>query len=203
MKLEAPVLAAGAVFWQASNLRHSKVQVYTPSGGVADFLAAGESSGRGVADFGTDGKDMVWIEARGGPVRPEEDVDRARDDGRYEHVSILTAPFTTAPTAIRARRLREESGSDFGTSGFVVGCGYAARLGAEQLRVVRLSDGRSWSLRSGAGWRWSSPMAMTCQELFVRVSVEGRIRLARVRLEASSTAATKNARDLLIDALRW
>ena len=69
---------------------------------------------------------------------------------------------------------------------FVVGCGHAVRSVPARARIVRLSDGRSWLLenREGTPWRWSTPIAVTCDELFIRVSAGGKVRLARIRLSA-------------------
>jgi hypothetical protein len=54
-----PVFAKGAAFWPSSNAFYHKVKVYTPGGGVRDFLSAGMVTTRGFGDLGTDGQDLV------------------------------------------------------------------------------------------------------------------------------------------------
>ena len=55
------VHTADAMFWNADNLDYAKVNVYTPAGGIREFLTAGLVIDRGYSDLGTDGKDMAWI----------------------------------------------------------------------------------------------------------------------------------------------
>jgi hypothetical protein len=167
-----------AMFWAANNLNYHKVKVYTPAGGVRDFLTAGMVTDHGHDDLGTDGQDLVWIEARGrksGGLTP------------FDTYDIMTAPYTTEPSAVVPRRLRSEVGPSFGTTPFIVGCGHAVRSTGFHLRIVRLSDGRSWTLDERTKpWLWSTPLALTCTELFTRVAINGenQPRLARVRLDS-------------------
>jgi hypothetical protein len=67
-----------------------------------------------------------------------------------------------------------------------VTCGYAARSNGLHIRVVRLSDGQSWTLSNATTdpWGWSEPLAVTCTELFATVHIPGATRLARIRLDA-------------------
>jgi hypothetical protein len=171
-----PIFAKGAMFWPSDNLRYQKTKVYTPAAGVKDFLSAGMATTRGFDDFGTDGTDMVWIDAQG----------RATDTGPYDTLTITTAPFTSEPSSIAARRVRTEQGPGFGVSHFLVGCGYAARSNGLHIRVVRLFDGQSWTLSNATTdpWGWSEPLAVTCTELFATVHIPGATRLARIRLDA-------------------
>lgn len=171
-----PVFADGAAFWPSSNLRYHKVKVYTPSTGVRDFLSVGAVTTKGYGDLGTDGKDLVWIEAAG----------RATDTGPFDSYTIMTAPFTTDPAQVVSRRLRTEDGPDFDVVYFQVGCGYAARSNGAHIRVVRLSDGQSWVLSNGLAdpFGWTAPLALTCTELFATVRVSGVTRLARIRLDS-------------------
>jgi hypothetical protein len=171
-----PVFAKGATFWPSDNLRYQKTKVYTPSGGVRDLLTAGMSTTRGYDDFGTDGTDMVWIDAAG----------RTTETGPFDTLTITTAPFTTDPSQITPRRVRTEAGPGFGASHFLVGCGYAVRSTGVYIRVVRLSDGVSWKLSNQLTdpWGWSEPVAVSCTELFATVQIPGATRLARVRLDS-------------------
>jgi hypothetical protein len=171
-----PVFASGAAFWPSSNLRYHKVKVYTQATGVRDLLSAGMVTTKGYGDLGTDGDDLVWIEAAG----------RTTETGPFDSYTIMTAPFTTDPAQVVSRRLRTEEGPDFDVVYFQVGCGYAARSNGAHIRVVRLSDGQSWVLSNGLSdpFGWSAPLALTCTELFATVQVSGVTRLARVRLDS-------------------
>lgn len=168
------VHTADAMFWNADNLDYAKINVWTPANGVGEFLSAGLVIDRGYADLGTDGSDMAWIYGHGrttGDLTP------------YEHYDILTAPYTTDPAKIVARRLRSEDGPSFGLDPFVVGCGYAARTNGKHLRIVRLSDGQSWVLES-TSVGFYAPFAITCDELIADVAVAGHYTLGRVRLDS-------------------
>lgn len=171
-----PVFANGAAFWPSSNLRYHEVKVYTPTQGVRDLLSAGMVTTRGFGDLGTDGKDMVWIDAQG----------RTTDTGPFDTYTITTAPFTTNPAQLVPRRLRTEGGPSFDVTHFYVGGGYAARSNGLHIRVVRLVDGQSWTLDNdiAAPWGWNYPIAITSTELFAMVNVAGVARLARVRLDS-------------------
>ncbi|MBX3191752.1 MAG: hypothetical protein KF819_32480, partial [Labilithrix sp.] len=170
-----PVFAKGAAFWPSSSHRYHKVKVSTPTTGARDFLTAGMVTHHGYGDLGTDGIDMVWIEAQG----------RVTETGPFDTYTIMSAPFTTDPAQVTPRRLRSEEGPSFDVRHFIVGCGYAARSNGLQIRVVRLSDGQSWTLPSGgATLAWSNPLAVTCTELFATVHVGPATRLARVRLDS-------------------
>ncbi len=124
-------------------------------------------------DFGTDGADMVWIEA----------FDEGSDLGPWATVNIMAAPFTTDPNAIVKRRVRSGMNQP-GFQPFTVGCGYAAheydRDETSGFRIVRLSDGRSWQFRASAS---SRAVAITCSEIFIDYSYYGS-GLARIRLDS-------------------
>jgi len=91
------------------------------------------------------------------------------------------------------------TGYGFGTTPFVVGCGYAARASTFELApgdftvgtlLVRLSDGYAWKLPDGdaPSFRWRRPLGITCDEVFALVEVgEGGDRhwnIARVRIDS-------------------
>lgn len=182
------------LFWASDNEAINKQKVYTPIGGVKDFITYGDDFTKGVADLGTDGQQLVWVE---GSNRPEP-------NGVFPDVTAYVAPFTTDPAQIVKRALRSDlSGYPFGTSPFVVGCGYAARA-TEMKRdggfesgtlLIRLSDGYAWHLRDspGADWGWRMPLAITCDEIFVRVaerptpSTAPRTNVVRVRIDSLGT----------------
>jgi hypothetical protein len=173
-----PVFAGDAMFWPASNSLYHKVKVYTPATAVRDFLTVGLVFDRGFGDLGTDGTDLVWIDAQGRASQSSSSP--------FTTLTIMTAPFTTEPSAVVPRRLRTEEGPSFDVRNFVVGCGFAARANGYHVRIVRLSDGRSWVLANapGAPVAWELPLALTCTELFASVRSGGATRTARVRLDS-------------------
>jgi hypothetical protein len=157
--------AGDAMFFPFGNLAYHRISLYTPDAGTQDFVSYGNDVAKGASDFGTDGKDMAWTEAFGreAPGKPWTTID------------IMTAPFTTDPSAIQKRRLRSEAYS-IGAGPFTVGCGYAAHefssvSEGSGTRLVRLSDGRSWRLTkviADAGtWVFTGPLAITCDELLI------------------------------------
>jgi hypothetical protein len=99
-----------------------------------------------------------------------------RGPNLFDTVSIMTAPYAVVPGALQVRRLRSEGPTVFGTSQFVVGCGYAAHQAqsgtSNGVRLVRLSDGVSWYLPgdNALPWRWEQPIAVTCTEIFAHVT---------------------------------
>src|SRR5262249_14358079 len=153
------------LFWASDTLDINKQKVWTAAGGTKDFLTFGSDRSRGAADLGTDGTDLVWIEGS----------ERQTTMDAFPKVVAATAPFTRDPTQIQRPDLRGDLTSyPFGTSPWVVGCGYAARDttmtydGGYQggTLLVRLSDGYAWHLPSGSGlrWSWDRPLAVSCDE---------------------------------------
>jgi hypothetical protein len=173
-----------ATFWSANNLDINKVNVYTRDAGVQAFLSAGLAVDHGYADLGTDGHDLAWIEASG------------RQTGgltAFATYDIMTAAYTTEPTAVQPRRLRSESGPTFGGNNFVVGCGYAARSNGSNTRLVRLSDGASWLMSQGKNV-FGQPLAVTCTQVFLTLAVGtaslSSTTLARVRIDSLGSPIT-------------
>lgn len=167
--------ASDALFWAADNGTYAKVNVYTSAAGVRPFLSAGLVVDHGLSDLGTDERDLVWIEARG----------RVDSSKPYDTYDIMTSSYVSDPAKLAPRRIRSGDGPGLGIEPFVVGCGYAARSNGLITRLVRLSDGRSWVLSAGAQWSWSSPLALTCTELFIRVGVgKPETSYARVRIDS-------------------
>ena len=179
------------LFWASDDSAINKQKVYTGAAGVKDLLSFGDDFSRGVADLGTDGQQLVWIEG----------MNRPQPNGVFPDVTAYVAPFTTNPAQIVKRALRSDlSGYPFGTGPFVVGCGYAARStfvkrdgGLEDGTIlIRLSDGYAWHLPDGPGvdWGWRTPLAITCDEIFVTVverptpTAVPRVNVARVRIDS-------------------
>jgi len=182
------------LFWASDDDAVNKQKVYTATAGVKDFISFGDEFTKGIADLGTDGQQLVWIE---GYNRPEP-------SGVYPEITAYAAPFTTDPMQIVKRALRSDlSGYPFGTSPFIVGCGYAARA-TEMKRdggfengtlLIRLADGYAWHLHDepGADWGWRTPLAITCDEIFVKVAerptpaASPRFNVVRVRIDSLGT----------------
>ena len=167
-----------ALFFTASNSNFARIKIFTRANGMRDFVSFGNVISNSAADFGTDGVNMAWIEASG----------RATSADPWTAFNIMTAPYTTDPTAIVKRRLRSEDIGYFATAQFTVGCGYAAHQFVSGtvggVRIVRLSDGVSWKLSSKGSSGWNGPTALTCAELFVNVVNGNEFNIARVRLDS-------------------
>jgi hypothetical protein len=154
--------------------------VYSPSDGARDLISFGNDVSANATAFGTDGIDMVWIEATG----------RATTSAAWTTIDIMTSPFTSDASKVQKRRLRSEKGSIY--EAFAVGCGYAAHnyssveLG-NGVRVVRLSDGHSWRLSNvggdGSGLLFNTPRAITCDDVFVNID-DGHVNTLRIRLDS-------------------
>ncbi len=138
--------------------------VWSRSAGLVSLLRWPNDPARNAANFGSDGKDMVWI---------------YQD---HSARSVMTAKYSTDPAAVAktARRLAADPAVVFPLpQPFVVGCGYAARrlytsAGTNDLFVVRLSDGAAWLLGgSGDAGAFSYEMALgiTCSEIFVQAQM--------------------------------
>jgi hypothetical protein len=159
------------LFFQTGRLTNQALWTYTASGKTKLFRSFGDDETRGVADLGSDGRDWVWVEGKGRPVG---------DRGPYPSVQIMTAKVTAdgLPPVVRALR-GGFVGAPFGTSPWVVGCGFAARsMGyyeadgtpKQPIVVVRLSDGLTHYLdtTSTNTTGFTSPIGLTCDELFLR-----------------------------------
>jgi hypothetical protein len=144
------------------------ISVWTHDTGTRDFLRWPGDGTRGAADLGTDGVDMAWTYGEG-------KADRGRS---YPRRSIMTAPFTSDPTALKPRRLRSAPHSGVGNWPWLVGCGYAAHQGA-----VRLRDGVSWLVPSSPReLELTTPLGITCEEIVAQGRVGGRLTIVRVKL---------------------
>ncbi len=172
-----------AMFFNFGNLAFHRISLYTPDAGTRDFVSYGNDVSKGAADFGTDGKDMAWTEAAG----------RTSTQEPWAKIDIMTAPFTTDPSAVEKRRLRSEATS-IGAAPFLLGCGYAAHEFSSATegtgtRLVRLADGRSWRFTlvkadAGQSWVFTGPLAVTCDEIFVKFHRGVQFNVARIRLDS-------------------
>lgn len=166
------------VFWQGNSGRIADIGRWDPDGGAIDFINYNFDPNHAAADFGTDGVDMVWLEAEG----------PSADTSFWTTADWWTAPYVTEPSKIQRRRLRSESPNAILGVPIAVGCGYAAYMTGPGLRVVRLSDGWSWFLATswgegGAGWAYQQALALSCTELFASIAAAGPIyTMARVPL---------------------
>ena len=167
-----------AILW--SSLSHT-VYVNTPAGGTQSLVTFGNDWMQGADDVATDGTSLVWDEASG----------RSDPNQPFPVVSVMTAPYTTDPTQLQKRRLRSETPLTFSMAEPVVGCGYAAHWiettgPAYGIRVIRLSDGWSWTLLAPASAPvgWQGPLGITCQEIFARVLLKPQLTVVRVRLDS-------------------
>jgi hypothetical protein len=166
------VFEGDALLWSASGAGVARQMVWTDRAGARTLIGFPDRT-RGAADLGSDGRDLVWLEGSG-----------RTGTGRYPKVAIMTAPFTVEPAALQPRVVVDNVSSyGFGTQPFVVGCGHAARSAGGGTLVVRLADGATAQLpdSAGADWGWRTPLALTCDELFVLVHA-GHATVARVPL---------------------
>lgn len=146
---------------------------------------------QGAGNFNTDGVDMVWTHGTGKPA-----------DGTLEYPvrSIMTAPFTTSPSELKAsaKYLRSDPGQ-LVPYPFGVGCGYAARqvftpsqgdgsVGSNDLMIVRLSDGVSWLVSAPPveqGMGFGFVMGLTCDEVFATANFADEPNtIVRIRLDS-------------------
>jgi hypothetical protein len=173
-----------AVFFQASSAGVSKVKVWTAPAGVRDLVSFAGDVSQSAADLGTDGHTLVWLWG----------ANRAMLHGQYLSVSFMSSPFATELKALRPRRLCSEPGGIDGGTGFgasltQVGCGYAAREFPGGIRIIRLSDGRAWTLGgSGPDLGWGQALAVTCSHVYGQAHIMWHgvwtSTIARVRLDS-------------------
>ncbi len=175
------------MFWDAySGTIYNKLRVWTNDAGTSDLIAYPNDPTEGVGNFGTDGVDMVWQRGSG------------RNDGgnAYPINDVMKSPYATSSGTVQGVRVRS-AGISYGTSLFIVGCGYAVNdqsIVPNQvgLLLVRLADGYSWTLTGAFNgpWIWEEPLALTCTELFATVRVrtgdsgKNHATIARVRLDS-------------------
>lgn len=168
------VYRGDALFFANGDPAHPGIKMFK-GGELNDFLTFGDDVTRGSADFGTDNRDMVWTEASG----------RSAPGESWARIDIVTSAYTVIPEFIgeptHKRRLRSET--SFGNAPFVVGCEYAAHAMVDGVRLVRLSDGRSWTFTTAGDWRATSPLAISCDEVFLRLRRGDDHQVARLPLD--------------------
>jgi hypothetical protein len=173
------VFGRSAIFFQVANQAYHRIKIYTSGVGVQEFISFGDTVSSGAADFGTDGKDMVWTEASG----------RTLSTDPWTTINIMTAKYTEDQKAIVKRRVRSEVIS-IGAAPFKVGCGFAAHfVGEVGPRLLRLSDGRSWQfplIDSAVGYNWifNQILGVSCDEVFVGAYRGNQNYLVRIRIDS-------------------
>ena len=179
LHLGQPQWWGDALFWTTGGGARAGINVWTPGEGARPFIRWVGDATQGAADLGTDGVDLVWAYGQGGLVP---------GTSYYATRSVMTAPFTTDGPAgmATARRLRSLPGHCIGCRPFVVGCGYAAHSGgANDVIVVRLSDGWSWTVPSEyPDALLEVPLGVTCDEVFAQGTLHGVMTIARIRLDS-------------------
>lgn len=188
-EINQPAWAGDVLYWSRELGSTAELRIWTKERGSTLLRGFGQDRGRAAAHLGTDGKDMVWLEGSG--------RDDASPDSTFPTRAIYTAPFTTDPEKLAPRRLRSWLPEDIQNSHPpAVGCGMAAlwapRSGNARdpygifhdILLVRLSDGVAWRIESPAtydfGAAWTTPLALTCHELFAVAGLNYR----RVRIDA-------------------
>jgi hypothetical protein len=166
------------VFIQVGGLEMSGMMAYDEVRGTHSLLRYYGESKRGVGNFGTDGKALVWTYGEG------------NQGGIYATTSIMTAPYTTDPETLKPRRLRSDPLQTM-TEPFAVGCGYAAHNikvnDIASLLVVRLADGASWIVPGSKDWYPAGALAVTCDDVFL-ANVAAGSHLVRIRLDSLGPA---------------
>lgn len=169
--MEDPRFFGDTLVFQHGGLAYQSLFTYTLATKRQLFRSFGDDDTRGVADLGSDRKDWVWMEGYGR-------APGSRD--AFPYVRMMTAKVGPVGQEPVARVVREGFvGYPFGTTPWVVGCGYAARFTAvrdaagdidQPIVVVRLSDGRTHALRTTAVTTTSltSVVGLTCDEVFIR-----------------------------------
>lgn len=176
LKAGQVALSGDTLFWSTATATVHGINVWTPKAGAQPFVRFVGDSTRGAADLGTDGKHLVWSQGEG--KKPKEPV--------YPKRSVMTAPFTSNPTAVKPRRLRSAPYENIGSQQWVVGCGFAAHSArGNDLVIVRLPDGQAWFVEQQLpDFALFSPLGLTCEEAFFVGRFGGRLSIARLRLDS-------------------
>jgi hypothetical protein len=185
LDIRNPEWVGDSAVWSANTVAIGQIWAWTEAKGAFPLISFGDDDyTRGVANSFTDGLDLVWLQGE------ERDIQLSEF---YPTRSIMTAKFTTDPTALQPKRLRSWPWQHIWGSDKldVVGCGYAALQSVDkdnrpELMIVRISDGISWPLASPADnhWVWGKPVAVTCEEVFTMWGPPGKPSLRRVRLSS-------------------
>ena len=155
-----------SLFWFASSGRMAAQRRWDADTGPVDFINYTDPD-HGAGDLGTDGKDMVWLESHG----------PASFDAEWATADYWTSPYVKDKKDLQPRRLRSEIPNMMDGDHMAVGCGRAAVTtgGPDRMRVLRLSDGASWTFPPSkkTGWDWVTPLLLTCDSLYARVAYLG------------------------------
>ncbi len=177
------------LFWNGDSSSRTALKVWTKARGTQTLVGWPGDATRGADGLGTDGVDMVWTEAFGRTGGTTSD---------YANYETWTAKYTTDPSALAAtkRRVRSAGVASYSEQ-YVLGCGYAAIAiaprfdwgAAPGFRVIRLSDGVSWTAISHSQEQREDfftvrPAAITCDEVFLRGVAAGHSQVVRIRIDS-------------------
>ncbi|CAN5685235.1 hypothetical protein BH09MYX1_BH09MYX1_61800 [soil metagenome] len=155
-----PVFFGSSLFWFGNANRRAIQRRWDDDTGPVEFIDYNDDD-HGAGNLGTDGVDMVWIESHG----------PATKDAFWTTADYWTSPYAKNKADLKPRRLRSEIPNALVGDAVVVGCGRAAFFPSNGLRIINLKDGTSWFLPEPAnGWNWSTALALTCDEVFVRTA---------------------------------
>ena len=176
LQTEHVIVRDDAVFWTASNAYAAGLMIWTPEGGVQPLVRWIGDGTRGARNLGTDGENFVWSEGEG----------KAANEPYYPVRRVMAATYTTDPKKLEPRTLRSHPGSILGARQWVVGCGMAANgsTAPNQVAVVRISDGWSWTVPVYNDMALYEAVGITCNEVIVWGAVEGRSTVGRIRLDS-------------------
>lgn len=162
-------LSGQDVFFTSASSNRVTIKSWTVGAGTKTLIGKDNDLTRSSIGFGTDGLDMVWLEAS----------ERVGTSQIYAKQETWTAKYTTDPDVLAATKRRVRATSIEYGNVYKVGCGYAAvsavtdsPWGKSGVRVIRLSDGVSWEILDNSEaqrleWNLSTPVAVTCDEVFV------------------------------------
>ena len=176
-----PMFHGDSLFWFGNSGRMAAQRRWDADTGPVDFINYNDPD-HGAGDLGTDGKDMVWIEAHG----------PALYNSFWTTADYWTSPYVKDRKDLNPRRLRSEIPNILAGDHVKVGCGRGSLNNGLGLRVVDLTTGGSWFLPSASkktGWTWVQPLLLTCDYLYGRVSYRGQhITIARFPFTALGPA---------------
>lgn len=138
-----------------------------------DFIDYRPDDDHAAGNLATDGKVLVWLEGHG----PEQINGAFWTTGDY-----WMAPLVKDPKALAPKRIRSELPNAVGQLPLVVGCGMVTTANSKGTRIVRLADGYSTFLPGDpkTSWNWLHPLAITCNEIFIRTGYKADTGLVRI-----------------------
>lgn len=174
------------LFFESDSSARVTTKVWNATGGIRTLLGAGNDNTRSTIGLGTDGVDMVWLEAS----------ERVGSSQIYAKQETWTAKYTTDPAVANATKRRVRATTIEYGNVYVVGCGYAAVYasmgspwGQAGFRLIRLSDGYSWNVVDNSkeqmlSWAVREPLAVTCEDVFAVGAKKGHYELLRIRIDS-------------------